>query len=165
MVTNRSTNNLVYIIAILSTIVSTTNGASTNFISRTPGATRYSLRKAIVRRAHVDETKWKHLGWITMEATLWFAWWERLWLDLEMVECYNHNLTNCKGCEKKIDQHQHFRRPSHPLPSRILGTYENSLPRDLLLLCSLFLLIKLEIVIYHLLRPLQSSFVVIWIFL
>jgi hypothetical protein len=88
-----------------------------------------------------------------------------LWLDLEMVECYNHNLTNCKGCEKKIDQHQHFRRPSHPLPSRILGTYENSLPRDLLLLCSLFLLIKLEIVIYHLLRPLQSSFVVIWIFL
>jgi hypothetical protein len=57
MVTNRSSNNLVYIIAILSNIVSTTNGASSNFISRTPKATKYSLRKAIIRRVHVDETK------------------------------------------------------------------------------------------------------------
>ncbi len=57
MVVNRSSNNLVYIIAILSTIVSTTNGASTRFISWTLGTTRYSLRKTIVRRVHVDETK------------------------------------------------------------------------------------------------------------
>ncbi len=55
IVANRSINNLVYITAILSAIVSTTNGTSTNFISKTLGVTRYSLRKVIVRRVHVDE--------------------------------------------------------------------------------------------------------------
>jgi hypothetical protein len=46
----------VYKNAILSTIVSSTNGTSYNFISKALRATRYSLKKAIVKRVHVDET-------------------------------------------------------------------------------------------------------------
>jgi hypothetical protein len=45
----------VYRNAIFSIVVSSTNGAFQNFISKALGATRYSLKKVIVRRVHVDE--------------------------------------------------------------------------------------------------------------
>jgi DNA polymerase sigma len=46
----------VYRDAIFSAIVSSTNGASQNFIPKALRATRYSLRKALIIKVHVDET-------------------------------------------------------------------------------------------------------------
>jgi hypothetical protein len=56
MTLNKSSKNQVYRNAIFSAIVSFTNGASQNFIPKALRATRYSLRKALIRKVHVDET-------------------------------------------------------------------------------------------------------------
>lgn len=56
MTLNKSSKNRVYRNAILFAIVSSTNGASQNFIPKALRATRYSLRKALIRKVHVDET-------------------------------------------------------------------------------------------------------------
>ncbi len=57
IIANRSNVNLIYRNALLSTIVSCKNGASQSFISRTIGANKYSLRKAIVRRIYLGQAR------------------------------------------------------------------------------------------------------------
>jgi hypothetical protein len=48
MATNRSSFNLMYQNVILSIVVSSKNGASQSFISKTIGARKYSLKKTII---------------------------------------------------------------------------------------------------------------------
>jgi hypothetical protein len=48
MVANKNDFDLVYRNVVLSSIVSTKNGASQSFISKTLGANRYSLREVVV---------------------------------------------------------------------------------------------------------------------
>jgi hypothetical protein len=53
MATNRSSANLIYRNALLSTVVFCKSGVSQSFILRTIGANRYPLRKAIMKRIYV----------------------------------------------------------------------------------------------------------------
>jgi len=55
MATNRSNENVVYQNALLSVVVSSKHKGSQSFMSKTIGVSRYSLKKAIVRRVHVDQ--------------------------------------------------------------------------------------------------------------
>ncbi len=57
MAASRFNANLIYRNALLSTIVSCKNGASQSFISRTVGANKYSLRKAIAKRIYVGQAR------------------------------------------------------------------------------------------------------------
>jgi hypothetical protein len=55
MASNRSSANLIYQNAFLLVVAFYKSGASQNFISRTIGASRCSLRKTIVRRIYVGQ--------------------------------------------------------------------------------------------------------------
>jgi hypothetical protein len=55
MTTNRSNDNALYQHALLSIVVSSKHKASQCFLSRTIGASKYSLRKSI-KCVHVDQT-------------------------------------------------------------------------------------------------------------
>lgn len=62
MVANKSTENSIYRNALLSAVVSPTTGPSQLFLARTLRATRHTLRKAIVRRAYIDNIGEKFWG-------------------------------------------------------------------------------------------------------
>lgn len=64
MVANKSTENSMYRNALLSAVVSPTNGPSQLFLARTLKATRHTLRKAVVRRAYIDDVGEKFWGGI-----------------------------------------------------------------------------------------------------
>ena len=62
MVANKSTENSIYRNALLSAVVPPTTGPSQLFLARTLRATRHALRKAIVRRAYIDDIGEKFWG-------------------------------------------------------------------------------------------------------
>jgi hypothetical protein len=64
MVANKSTENSMYRNALLSAVASPTNGPSQLFLARTLKASRHALRKAVVRRAYVDDVGEKFWGGI-----------------------------------------------------------------------------------------------------
>ena len=64
MVANKSTENSIYKNALLSAILSPTNGPSQLFLARTLRATRHTLRKIIVRRSYFDNIGEKFWGGI-----------------------------------------------------------------------------------------------------
>ena len=64
MVANKSTENSIYRNALLSAVASPTTGPSQLFLARTLKATRHTLRKAIVRRAYIDDIGEKFWGGI-----------------------------------------------------------------------------------------------------
>jgi hypothetical protein len=93
MATNRSNENVVYQNALLSVVVSSKHKGSQSFMSKTIGVSRYSLKKAIVRRVHVDQIGENIWGGASSKMAMWCAWWKGLQPHQGLMGYNNNNLT------------------------------------------------------------------------